>query len=175
TDNYAGAYMATKYLVDKGYKRILAIQGVPASMPNRERVRGFLDAIEGRGVECKVVGDAFSVENGNREALAAFAGNPRAYDAVFAFSATILLGTISALRKLGITEGKDVGVISYDNNGFLDFMNPPVSRVEQPLKEAGKIAVDTLFSLMEAQHSGLPRPAPVQQLVQPTLVIRESC
>ena len=175
TDNYAGAYMATKYLVDKGYKRILAIQGVPASMPNRERVRGFLDAIEGRGVECKVVGDAFSVENGNREALAAFAGNPQAYDAVFAFSATILIGTISALRRLGIAEGKDVGVISYDNNGFLDFMNPPVSRVEQPLREAGKIAVDTLFSLMEAHRSGLPRPAPVQQLVQPTLVIRESC
>ena len=175
TDNYAGAYMAAKYLVDKGYKRILAIQGMPSSMPNRERVRGFLDAISGRGVESKVVGDAFSVENGNREALAAFAGNPQAYDAVFAFSATILIGTISALRRLGIAEGKDVGVISYDNNGFLDFMNPPVSRVEQPLREAGKIAVDTLFSLMEAHRSGLPRPAPVQQLVQPTLVIRESC
>ena len=175
TDNYAGAYMAAKYLVDKGYKRILAIQGMPSSMPNRERVRGFLDAIDGRGVESKVVGDAFSVENGNREALAAFAGNPQAYDAVFAFSATILIGTISALRRLGIAEGKDVGVISYDNNGFLDFMNPPVSRVEQPLREAGKIAVDTLFSLMEAHRSGLPRPAPVQQLVQPTLVIRESC
>ena len=175
TDNYAGAYMAAKYLVDKGYKRILAIQGMPSSMPNRERVRGFLDAIDGRGVESKVVGDAFSVENGNREALAAFAGNPQAYDAVFAFSATILIGTISALRRLGIAEGKDVGVISYDNNGFLDFMNPPVSRVEQPLREAGKIAVDTLFSLMEAHRSGLPRPAPVQQLVQPTLVIRDSC
>ena len=175
TDNYAGAYMAAKYLVDKGYKRILAIQGMPSSMPNRERVRGFLDAISGRGVESKVVGDAFSVENGNREALAAFAGNPQAYDAVFAFSATILIGTISALRRLGIAEGKDVGVMSYDNNGFLDFMNPPVSRVEQPLREAGKIAVDTLFSLMEAHRSGLPRPAPVQQLVQPTLVIRESC
>ena len=175
TDNYAGAYMAAKYLVDKGYKRILAIQGMPSSMPNRERVRGFLDAIDGRGVESKVVGDAFSVENGNRETLAAFAGNPQAYDAVFAFSATILIGTISALRRLGIAEGKDVGVISYDNNGFLDFMNPPVSRVEQPLREAGKIAVDTLFSLMEAHRSGLPRPAPVQQLVQPTLVIRESC
>ena len=167
--------MATKYLVDKGYRRILAIQGVPVSMPNRERVRGFLDAIKGRGVESMVVGDAFSVENGSREALAAFAGTPKAYDAVFAFSSTILLGTISALRKLGLTEGEDVGVMSFDNNGFLDFMNPPVSRVEQPLQEAGEIAVDTLFSLMQAHLSGFPSPAPVQQLVRPTLVIRESC
>jgi LacI family transcriptional regulator len=175
TDNYAGAYMAAQYLVEKGYKNILAIQGVPASMPNRERVRGFLDAIKGHGVESKEVGDAFSVENGSRETLAAFAGNPKAYDAVFAFSATILVGTISSLRKLGITEGKDVGVISYDNNGFFDFMNPPVTRVEQPLQEAGEIAVETLFSLMQAHRSGLPNPAPVQQLVRPTLIIRESC
>ena len=175
TDNYAGAYMAAKYLADKGYKKILAIQGVPASMPNRERVRGFLSALEGRGVQCRVSGDAFSVENGQREVLAAFSGNPRAFDAIFAFSATILLGAISALRALGITEGKDVGVISYDNNGFLDFMNPPVSRIEQPLKEAGEIAVGTLFNLMEARRSGEKAPAPVQQLIRPTLVVRESC
>ena len=175
TDNYSGAFMAAQYLVDKGYRRILAIQGVPASMPNRERVRGFLDAIQGHDVESRVVGDSFSVENGSRETLAAFAGNPKAFDAVFAFSATILLGTISALRKLGITEGKDVGVISYDNNGFLDFMNPPVTRVEQPLQEAGEIAVSTLFNLMETHRAGNETPAPVQQLIRPTLVVRDSC
>ena len=175
TDNYAGAFMAAKYLVDKGYRKILAIQGVPASMPNRERVRGFMSALEGHDVRCKVSGDAFSVENGQRETLAAFSGKTGAFDAIFAFSATILLGAISALRKLGLTEGKDVGVISYDNNGFLDFMNPPVTRIEQPLKEAGEIAVGTLFNLMEARRSGEQTPAPVQQLIRPTLVIRESC
>ena len=175
TDNYAGAYMAAKYLADEGYRRILAIQGVPASMPNRERVRGFLAALEGRDVYCSVRGDAFSVENGQREALAAFSGNPSAYDAIFAFSATILLGAISALRKLGLAEGRDVGVISYDNNGFLDFMNPPVTRVEQPLKEVGEVAVGALFNLMEARRCGDDAPAPVQQLIRPTLVVRESC
>ena len=175
TDNYAGAYMAAKYLADKGYRRILAIQGVPASMPNKERVRGFMAALEGRGVKYMVSGDSFSVENGQRVTLATFSGNPNAYDAIFAFSATILLGTIAALRKLGLTEGKDVGVISYDNNGFLDFMNPPVTRIEQPLKEAGEIAVGTLFNLMEARRSGESAPSPVQQLIRPTLVVRDSC
>jgi LacI family transcriptional regulator len=175
TDNYAGAFMAAQYLVDKGYKRILAIQGLPASMPNKERIRGFLDAIKDRNVESRIIGDAFSIENGNKSTLAAFAGNPGGYDAVFAFSATILIGAISSLRKLGLTEGKDVGVISYDNNGFLDFMNPPVTRVEQPLKEIGGLAVETLFSFMDAHRAGLPNPAPVQQLIKPSLIIRESC
>jgi LacI family transcriptional regulator len=175
TDNYAGAYMAAKYLADKGYRKILAIQGVPASMPNKERVRGFMAALEGRDVKYLISGDAFSVENGQSVTFATFSGNSNAYDAIFAFSATILLGTIAALRKLGLTEGKDVGVISYDNNGFLDFMNPPVTRIEQPLKEAGEIAVGTLFNLMEARRSGEDAPAPVQQLIRPTLVVRDSC
>ena len=175
TDNYAGARMATDYLIGKGYKRILAIQGVPDSMPNKERVRGFKEAIGVHGVNYKVVGDAFSVENGKKEVLNAFAGGRIPYDAVFAFSSTILLGAIDALRSLHIRPGKDVGIISYDNNGFLDFLDPAVTRVEQPLREAGQIAVDTLFEIINARRAGRPDPAPRQLLIPPTLVVRSSC
>ena len=174
TDNYAGSRMATEYLLDRGYKRILAIQGVPDSMPNKERVRGFVDAIGVHGVDYKIAGNAFSVENGNREILAAFSGG-REYDAVFAFSATILLGAIDALRRLDLRPGKDVGIISYDNNGFLDFMDPAVTRVEQPLREAGKVAVDTLMEIIAARRAGHPDPASRQILIPPTLVVRGSC
>lgn len=175
TDNYAGARMATEYLLQKGYKRILAIQGVPDSMPNKERVRGFRDAIGVHGVRYSVVGDAFSVENGKREVLGAFEGGRLPYDAVFAFSSTILLGAIDAMRLLHIRPGKDVGIISYDNNGFLDFMDPAVTRVEQPLRESGQIAVDTLFEIINSRRAGHPDPEPRQLLIPPTLVVRESC
>ena len=175
TDNYAGARMATEYLLSKGYTRILAIQGVPDSMPNRERVRGFKDAIGVHGVTYNVVGDAFSVENGKREVLNAFGGGDKAYDAIFAFSSTILLGAVDALRHLSIRPGRDVGILSYDNNGFLDFMDPAVTRVEQPLREAGHIAVDILFEIISARRSGHPDPPSRQILIPPTLVLRESC
>lgn len=175
TDNYAGSRMATEYLLQKGYKSILAIQGVPDSMPNRERVRGFKDAIGVHGVSYEVVGDAFSVENGNREVLRAFGGGRKPFDAIFAFSSTILLGAIDALRELKLRPGDDVGILSYDNNGFLDFLDPAVTRVEQPLREAGQIAVDTLFEIIGARRAGRPDPESKQILIPPTLVLRESC
>jgi LacI family transcriptional regulator len=175
TDNYAGAVMATKYLLDKGYRRILAVQGVPASMPNQERVRGFRAALEGHAAESRIVGDAFSVDNGYRRILEEFSGPGVSYDAVFAFSTTILLGVIDALRELGYGIARDVGVISFDNNGFLDFLDPAVTRVEQPLREAGELAVRTLFSLIESRAAGLPEPPPVQKLIPPTLIVRSSC
>ena len=204
TDNYAGAVTATRYLLDRGYRRILAVQGVPASMPNRERVRGFLSALAptaaspapsfsaGPSVTFKVVGDAFSVQNGHDRILEEFGPAPLScgpssssgapsrraglpFDAVFAFSTTILLGVIDALRSLGLRVGEDVGVISFDNNSFLDFLDPAITRVEQPLREAGEIAVRTLFTLIESRDAGLPEPPPVRKMLLPKLIIRRSC
>jgi len=175
TDNFAGASMATRFLLERGYRRILAVQGVPASMPNQERVRGFKAALKGYAVKSRIVGDAFSVENGYRQTLQAFDGASRPFDAVFAFSTTILLGVIDALRSRGLRPGEDVGVISFDNNGFLDFLDPAVTRVEQPLREAGEVAVNILFSQIESREAGLPKPPPVQKLIQPTLIVRNSC
>ena len=175
TDNYAGARMATEWLMERGYHRILAIQGVPVSMPNQERVRGFLDTLEGNPVSFDVAGDAFSVENGFRETLRAFDGHCEPYDAIFAFSATILLGAIQALRQLNLRIGKDVGIVSFDNNGFLEFLEPAITCVEQPLHESSEMAVDMLFSLMEARRQQAPEPETLQRLLLPTLVIRDSC
>ena len=146
TDNYVGAKMAAEYLLKRGYKNILAIQGVPTSMPNQERLRGFKDALKGQAVHFAAVGDAFSVENGHDRTMALFAGAEKPFDAIFAFSATILLGAIDALRSLGLKVGEDVGIISYDNNGFLDFLDPAVTRVEQPLREASELAICTRAS-----------------------------
>lgn len=175
TDNFLGARMATDYLLDRGYKSILAIQGVPTSMPNQERLRGFTDAIKGKPVHYAVAGNAFSVENGHDEIMKCFSDGARPFDAVFAFSATILLGAIDAFRELNIEVKRDVGIISYDNNGFLDFLDPAVTRIEQPLREASSMAVETLFGIIDSRREGLPEPAVCQRLIPPTLVVRSSC
>ena len=175
TDNYAGARMATEFLLERDYKSILAIQGVTSSMPNQERLRGFTETLEGKPVNYAIAGDAFSVENGHDQIIKAFGDGKKRYDAIFAFSATILLGAIDALRALNLTVGKDVGVISFDNNGFLDFLDPAVTRVEQPLREASELAVATLFEVIEARREGRQDPELIQKLIPPTLAVRSSC
>lgn len=173
TDNYAGAQMVSDLLVKKGYKRILAIQGVPTSMPNQERVRGFTDGLEGTGIAYDIAGDAFSIENGYRQTLRAF--KDKRYDAIFAFSSTILLGVIKALWESRLKIGKDVGVVSYDNNDFLEFMEPAITCVEQPLRESADLAVETLLSIMESRTNNAPEPELLQQLIPPAIIVRDSC
>lgn len=173
TDNYTGAKMAAELLLKKEYKCILAIQGVPGSIPNQERVSGFVDTLEGHHVDFDIVGNAFSIENGYRETCRAF--GKKKYDAVFAFSATILLGVLKALRERNRQIGKDVGVVSYDNNGFLEFMEPAITCIEQPLRENAELAVASLFSIIEARNQGAPDPEILQQLMPPLLIERDSC
>lgn len=174
TDNYAGGYMATEYLINHGCRRILSIQGVEDSTPSRERVRGFKDAIAAHGdknIEYSIVGDAFSVENGYDQVKRIFSEGVR-YDAVFAYSSTILLGAIRAFRELGIKVPDQVGIISFDNNGFLDFLYPAVTRIEQPLSDIGRLASDLLVRMIESRGTD---GAPVQRLISPTLIVRDSC
>lgn len=175
TDNYAGGYMATEYLINRGCRNILSIQGVEGSTPSMERVRGFKDAISAHSekqIEYAIVGDAFSVENGYDQVKRIFSDGVR-YDAVFAYSSTILLGAIRAFRELGVRIPEQVGIISFDNNGFLDFLDPAITRIEQPLSEiGGRLASQVLIDIIENKHQDLP---PVQRLIAPTLIVRDSC
>lgn len=177
TDNYTGSRMATDYLIRKGYRNILAIQGVQTALSNRDRAKGFLDAAGARkdlSIRTRIAGNAFSVENGYRETLNILKSGNRP-DAIYSFSSTILLGSIMALREQGIRIPGEIGLISFDNNGFLDYLDPAITRVEQPLAEIGRKATEILFDLIGRKRKRLPEPPPVQELLKPTLIVRDSC
>lgn len=103
TDNYRGAYEATAYLTQNGHKDILCIQGTAHSMPVKERVRGYLDALKDQGISrrAQVAGDNFSVQCGYEKALEALQSKKRP-SAIFALSNTLLLGTMRAVKELGL-------------------------------------------------------------------------
>ena len=175
TDNYYGAYIATEFLISKGYRRLLAIQGVPASMPSKERLRGFRQAVEdhrAEGVQETVSGDSFSVESGYSETFSALTSSDRP-DAIFAFSNTILLGAIKAIRELGLVIPDDVALISFDNNRFLDFFDPVITRVEQPISVIGNLVTDNIIRMIESDK--IDAVSSSQVLVRPTLIMGHSC
>ena len=170
TNNYEGGFQAADYLLRKGYRNIVAIQGLKTSMPSRERVRGFEDAVrkwDSEPVRYSIMGSAFSIENGYNCTLEAFSGKKRP-DALLALSVTILQGAVKALRELGLRIPEDVAVFSYDNNPFLDYLNPPITRIAQPLSLMGSTAVDMLLQVLENATS------PQSLLVKPYLITGQS-
>ncbi len=146
TDNYDGAYTATKYLIENGHKRISCIQGVKSSTPNRLRIKGFVTAMEDAGLsDYKIVGDEFSAQNGYLETRLLFQ-QKEIPTAIFTLSNTIAMGCMKALKEMNIDIPQDVSLITFDDHPYLDYLSTPLSCIAQPVSDISKIAVKFLFS-----------------------------
>ncbi len=146
TDNFRGAYEATRRLIEAGHRKIMCIQGVPASITSRRRVEGYLEALREAGLEeeAMICGNNFSTGNGYVETQLAL-NSGREFTAIFALSSTNLLGALGALKDYGVKVPEEVSLISFDDNVYLNYLNPAVSCVSQPVEHIGIAAVKILM------------------------------
>jgi LacI family transcriptional regulator len=146
TDNYDGAYNATKHLIENGHSLIACIQGVQQSTPNRLRVKGFIDALENAGIKnYTIAGDDFSVQNGYLETKLLFQQKEKP-TAIFTLSNTIAMGCMKALKEMNVRIPDDISLITYDDHPYLDYLATPLSCIAQPVSDISKIAIKFLFS-----------------------------
>jgi LacI family transcriptional regulator len=133
-------------------------------------VRGCHDAIERSGNNCRlsVVGNDFSVQNGYIETQLAI-GAKQPPTAIFALSSTILLGVLKALNEHKLNIPDDVSVISFDDNTYLDYLNPPVTRIKQPVTDIAETAINLLIQAI-AQKGQLQ----ANICMAPSIVLRNS-
>lgn len=153
TNNFKGGYDATRLLIASGHRRIACIQGELDSMPNRERVRGFLKAMgeEGLTEYASLAGDEFSVQNGYLSTkLFLFGKEPPT--AIFALSNNIMLGTLKAIRESELSVPDDISLVSFDDNLYIDYLTPSITRIGQPVENMAKLAVKILLDRLD--HKG---------------------
>ncbi len=146
SDNYSGSYEAVNYLIANGHRDILCIQGNVHTSPTLHRVRGYVDAMRAAGLadRANVCGSSFSMDNGYLETKLAL-NSINAPTAIFALSNTILLGAIKAIRESGLRIPQDISVISFDYSTQLDFIEPAVTHISQPVTNIGTLAIKILM------------------------------
>ena len=170
TNNYAGGLQATNHLIRNGHRHIACIQGINSSVPNKKRVDGYMDAL--RKVVCEamalVTGNEFSLQNGYIETKKLLKRHPRP-TAIIALSNTIGLGVIKAIREAGMRMPEDISLVSYDNNVYMDYLVPAVTRISQPVEDMARHAVKLLFKSIENKKT-----LNTQTELSPSLIIRES-
>jgi LacI family transcriptional regulator len=170
TDNYAGAVMATKHLIENGHSSIACIQGVKNSTPNKLRVKGFQDVLKEAEIEdILVVGDDFSVQNGFLETKLILQWKERP-TAIFALSNTIAMGCLKALKEESVRVPEDISIITFDDRPYFDFLATPITSIAQPVKHICKIALRYLFSRLNDKEDVIAN----QVILKPKIKIRES-
>ncbi len=146
-DNYHGAYMAVKYLLDRGYVKIAFIGGYIDRTTGRRRLDGYNKAIRDAGLKVNSnhvkIGD-FKKESGIRltEEIIQGSGKP---DAIFSSNIDMTLGCLIAIKKAGLSIPEDIGIISFDDPDWSIIADPPLTAISQPVYELGLTATDMLI------------------------------
>jgi len=176
-DNFRGAYLAVKHLIDLGYEKIGMIVARLESVPARQRFDGFRQALFDHGrkfydeffVETKDTRlDGFNREAGYQACKELLNRGGELPEAIFVSSDIQAIGVIEALNEKGIRVPDDVAIIGFDDIELArDF---GLTTVRQPMYEIGVVAVEKLFERMNDRKA-----KPEHIKFTPELIIRKTC
>ena len=170
SDNYEGANQATKYLLRLGHVRILFVAGGPGKSSADQRLLGFRNAMEEAGLtvsERHIVSAGYDFENAHRVVKEALSDGV-SFSAVFASADVMAFGAKRAIEEHGLRIPEDISLVGYDDIHLASSIG--LTTVAQPALEMGRNAITTLIHFVERRLA-----KPTRLVLQPRLVIRETC
>lgn len=171
TDDVKGAFMATEYLIKKGHKKILMINGPSCTSCARERMMGYKKALEENNVkfDAKLLKEgAVKMEDGYRAIKRAILSKLN-FTAVCAFSDLVAFGVIKGLKEQGYKILDQVAVVGYDDIDFVFSAEVSLTTVHIPRYRLGSEGMKLLQGRINKEMD-----KPQKLVLQTKLIIRES-
>jgi alanine racemase len=172
TDDHEAMRLAVSHLAQLGHRRIGLAIGQRRYVPAARKREGFVAALQAslglkpREAEGWISETLFTVEGG---AAAARELVDRGATAIVTGSDLMALGAVRAAREAGLEVPRDVSVVGFDDSRLIQFLDPPLTTVRQPVQAIGLAAVAALADAIEGE------PVPSHEyLFKPELVLRSS-
>ena len=175
-DNFSGAKQATQHLIDQGRRKIGIITGPLTWWEARERYAGWEATMHQANLETPsslVVEGEWTAAAGE-QGLNILLNQEPDIDAVFASSDQIALGAMGTAHRLGWQIPQDLAIVGFDNMPESACFWPPLTTVYQQLIDVGRIAVQTLHRMIEANRQLKTLDEATVTLVKPELIVRAS-
>jgi len=169
-NDFEGARIATKYLVEHNRKQIGYIGGPVNSISNQRRLSGFRSVLKTSGImnASLIMEDNIPDTNGGwLAALNLLIKNPD-LDAVFAFNDLMAVGAMQALQEVGKRIPEDIAIIGVDDIPLASIIHPQLSTLHVDLQNLGMVALMSLLNLV----SDSPEPTNLQ--MDMALFLRDS-
>jgi DNA-binding LacI/PurR family transcriptional regulator len=173
-DDFKGAQLAVEHLLQLGHRSIgyLGISSRPRS--NQQRLLGYQSTLAAASVPYR---DAWAVitpedEASHEEDVAAGQISlPRLLDvgvtAIFCYNDMTALGVLVACRERGIAVPGELSVIGFDDIRMASYVTPPLTTVQQPKVQLGRLATQIMLDLLNNRPGR-------NHLLPPTLILRAS-
>lgn len=170
TDHEVGGYLATKYLIELGHRRIACVMGPPKTqMDSEARFRGYCRAMKEAGVavDSSLVCTGEYTPRGGAAAVDQLIS--RDFTAIFACNDASAYGVCQRLKFYGKRVPDEVSVVGYDDVFYAQMLEVPLTTVRQQVYEMG---MESVRRLLRQVKSGERLAEPV--IFEPELVVRDS-
>ena len=172
-NGYYGGYIATKHLIEQGYRRIayLAYKKFRSSM---DRYMGYCAALSEAGLELdqSLVKIGIDLHNSHCS-IRRMLTQPEPADGFVCFVDSLAVDVVQTVRECGLRISEDVGVIGFEGvisrlDAMLDIQ---LTYVDISFRESGQAASEILWEMMHDKSMNTQ----ILKIISPKLVIRDSC
>jgi len=180
-DFISGAIIAIDYLVSMGHKKIaFATSPLMGRRSRREIFDGYKLGLMRNNItfsddlvfvietEKEVENASFEFESGKNVAEKILSSKELP-TAVFAVNDLTAIGVIHGFMKRNVKVPDDISVMGFDNIVFSSMINPPLTTINQPAFETGRLACKILIESLESGENNC-----VSLKLEPTLIVRDS-
>lgn len=172
-DDKLGAYQATRHLLDTGRNNLIGIFKID-DYQGKERHKGYIKALAEAGIPY----DADRVITYHTEdrklkpplAVRDFIRNGTAIDGIVCYNDQIAYSIYQELYNQKIKVPEDIAIIGYDNSFLSENNRVPLSSVQHPKEEFGRVAAHLLLDIIHG-NAGKDQ---LHKIILPELIVRDS-
>lgn len=170
TDEYAGAVLAVRHLIELGHTRIGFIGGESHMTTTSVKIRAFRKTLKDAGLTVRedwILPDSFSVDSG-RLMMQHLLELPEKPTAICCVNDFVAIGAIKTAMEQGMRIPDDISIVGFDDIPLAHHVIPELTTISQQANNLGRTAVRVLRQLMNKEKT--------KKLtsLEPQLVVRNS-
>jgi LacI family transcriptional regulator/LacI family repressor for deo operon, udp, cdd, tsx, nupC, and nupG len=174
-ENISASQQAVEYLFSLGHRRVAHFAGPAYSAHSQDRIDGVRRAYSTSHLvfdDSDLIVAGAHVEDGYRCARELFLSRSKADrpTAVTCYNDLVAMGVCKALAEIGLDCPGDVSVVGYDDISFCESLAVPLTTVNVPKLEMGRIAAEMLIAHIQSREVIPPR----KVYLEAKLVVRNS-
>ncbi|MGB5556215.1 MAG: substrate-binding domain-containing protein, partial [Flavobacteriaceae bacterium] len=174
-DNFGGTKDMTKHLLNNGRKKIGFISIKSQLDALLQRRLGYEMALSEGGLEVdqNIIKElhAFNYEVEMKNVIKEMVSGLQGVDAIVFTTHYLAASGLRELKLSNIVVPNEVAIISFDELGAFDLVEPPITASKQPVDDIGNIAVEILINDIEKKNIKMEN----ERVLQTNLLIRKSC
>jgi len=155
SDDQEGAFQGVRFLIDKGYKKIVHISGPEELTICKNRLKGYQKALQKNRIPEDpdlIYHDTLHEKNGY-ETMEQILLKDSLPDAIFAVNDPVAMGAYKKIKESGLKMPEDIAILGFSNNEISSYLDPALSTIDQFPGKMGKLAAEILFDQIEGKKS----------------------